>query len=427
MSRALWLSTFLCACAQAPASPPPVILVSIDGFRADYLDRGLTPVMSRLANDGVRAEALIPVFPTKTFPNHYSIVTGRWPGVHGIIGNEFFAPELGRGFRLADREAVRDARFWGAEPIWVTAELQGIATAPFFWPGSEAAIGGIRPAYVRAFDPGMPDTARVRQVLEWLDLPPGRRPGFLTLYTDVVDAAGHEFGPDAPETRAAIARADSLIGLLVTGLKARGLEGRVNFIVVSDHGMTSTSPQRVIHPDDFVDRDAVEVDALSPVLMLRPHAGLEDSIYRGLRRAPHLSTYRRAELPERYHLATSPRVPPLVAIADEGWEIRWRTGSGAVAGGDHGYDDSLPSMRATFLAHGPGFRRGVVVPPFRNIHLYALLAELLGVSPAPTDGSLDSVRTLLSGASTTSAPGRAPSSPSAAPARAGSSAARAPR
>ncbi len=427
MARALWLSTFLLACAQAPASPPPVILVSIDGFRADYLDRGLTPVMSRLANDGVRAEALIPVFPTKTFPSHYSIVTGRWPGVHGIIGNEFFAPELGRSFRLADREAVRDARFWGAEPIWVTAERQGIPTAPFFWPGSEAAIGGVRPAYVRAFDPGMPDTARVRQVLEWLDLPPGRRPRFLTLYTNVVDAAGHEFGPDAPETRVAIARADSLIGLLVTGLKARGLEGRVNLIVVSDHGMTSTSPQRVIHPDDFVARDAVEVEALSPVLMLRPHTGLEDSIYRGLRRAPHLSTYRRAELPERYHLATSPRVPPLVAIADEGWEIRWRTGSGVVGGGDHGYDDSLSSMRATFLAHGPGFRRGVIVPPFRNIHLYALMAELLGVSPAPTDGSLDSVRTLLSGASTTSAPGRAPSSPSAAPARAGSSAARAPR
>lgn len=427
MLRALCLSTLLLACTQAPASRPPVILVSLDGFRADYLDRGLTPVLSGLARDGVRAKALIPVFPTKTFPNHYSIVTGRWPGVHGIIGNEFFAPDLGRSFRMADREAVRDGRFWGAEPIWVTAERQGVITAPFFWPGSEAAIEGVRPTYMRPFDPGMPDSARVRQVLEWLDLPAARRPAFLTLYTSVVDAAGHERGPDAPETRAAIAQADSLVGRLLDGLKARGLERKVDLIVVSDHGMTSTSPTRVIYLDDLVDRGAVEVDALSPVLMLRPRAGLEESVYHHLKRAPHLTTYRRAELPERFHLLNSPRVPALVALADEGWEIRWRTGSGPVGLGDHGFDDSLPSMRAIFLAHGPDFRRGIVVPAFRNIHIYTLLAELLGIRPAATDGSPDSVRTLLSRASTTSEPDRAPSSASAGPAHADSSAVPAPR
>jgi predicted AlkP superfamily pyrophosphatase or phosphodiesterase len=427
MLRAVCLSTLLFACAQAPPSRPPVILVSLDGFRADYLNRGLTPVLSGLAREGVRATALIPVFPTKTFPNHYSIATGRWPGIHGIIGNEFYAPDLGRAFRMADRDAVRDARFWGAEPIWVTAERQGVATAPFFWPGSEAAIGGIRPTYVRPFDAGMPDSARVRQVLEWLDLPTDRRPAFLTLYTSVVDAAGHEHGPDAPETRSAIAQADSLIGRLLDGLKSRGLEGKVDLIVVSDHGMASTSPSRVISLDDFIDRESADVDALSPVLMLRPRAGLEDSIYRGLKRAPHLTTYRKAELPERFHLRENARVPALVALADEGWEIRWRTGAGPVGLGDHGYDDSLPSMRALFVAHGPDFRHGVVVPAFRNIHIYVLLAELLGVRPAATDGSPDSVRALLTRASTTSAPDRAPSSRSAGPAPADSSAAPAPR
>ncbi len=427
MLRVICLSTLLFACAQAPPSRPPVILVSLDGFRADYLDRGLTPVLSGLAREGVRAEALIPVFPTKTFPNHYSIVTGRWPGMHGIIGNEFFAPDLARAFRMADRDAVRDARFWGAEPIWVTAERQGIVTAPFFWPGSEAALGGTRPTYVRPFDAGMPDTARVRQVLEWLDQPLGRRPAFLTLYSSVVDAAGHEHGPDAPETRVAIVRADSLIGRLLDGLKARGLDRKVDLIVVSDHGMASTSPNRVIYLDDFVDRDGVDVDALSPVLMLRPRSGIEDSVYRGLKRAPHLTTYRKADLPERFHLRESPRVPAIVALADEGWEMRWRTGSAPVGLGDHGYDDTLPAMWAIFLARGPDFRRGVVVPAFRNIHIYALLAELLGVRPAPPDGSLDSVRALLSRASTTSVPDRAPSSRSAEPAHADSSAAPAPR
>lgn len=425
MLHVLCLSCLLLACA--PTGRPPVILVSLDGFRADYLDLGLTPALSRLAHDGVRATALVPVFPTKTFPNHHSIVTGRWPGVHGIIGNEFFAPELGRGFRMADRETVRDARFWGGEPIWVTAERQGVLTAPFFWPGSEAAIGGVRPAYARPFDAEIPDSARVRQVLEWLDLPAARRPVFMTLYTGVVDAAGHQRGPDAAETRAAIAQADSVIGRLLDGLKARGLDRKVDLIVVSDHGMTSTSPSRVIYLDDFVDRRTVEVDALSPVLMLRPREGLEDSVYDRLKRAPHLTTYRRAELPERFHLRDSPRVPALVAVAEEGWVMRWRTGSPSVGLGDHGYDDSLPSMRAIFLAYGPDFRRGVVVPAFRNIHIYALLAELLGVTPAATDGSLDSVRTLLRRASTTNEPARAPWSRSTATAHADSSAAPAPR
>ncbi len=324
MLLAFLLGILLSACAATPQNPTPVILVSVDGFRADYLDRGLTPVLARLAKEGVRATALVPVFPTKTFPNHYTIATGRWPGAHGIIGNEFFAPDVGRRFEMTDRDAVRDARFWGAEPIWVTAERQGVTTATLFWPGSEASIGGVRPTYMLPYDDDMPDSARVRQVLAWMDLPSGRRPAFLTLYTSVVDAAGHKFGPDAPQTRRAIMRADSTVGLLLAGLRSRHLEQQVNLIIVSDHGMAASSPRRVIHLDDYVDRAAVDVDALSPVLMLRPRAGLEDSVYRGLCRASHLSTYRRAELPARFHLAESRRVPALVAVADEGWAIRWR-------------------------------------------------------------------------------------------------------
>ncbi|MBA2457942.1 MAG: alkaline phosphatase family protein [Gemmatimonadales bacterium] len=415
MTRTLLpLALLLAGCAPPPGralSPAatersPLILVSLDGFRWDYLDRGLTPTLSRLAREGARATAMVPVFPTKTFPNHYTIVTGRWPANHGIVGNEFTAPELGARFGMGDRDAVRDARFWGAEPIWVTAERQGVRTAPLFWPGSEAAVGGIRPSYARPYDHDVPDSARVRQVLEWLDLPPARRPAFLTLYTSVVDAAGHDFGPDARETRIAIAQADSTIGLLVAGLAARRLERMVNLIIVSDHGMTATGPDRVINLADHLDQGALELDASSPVLMAHPRPGLEDSVYRSLRGAPHVTVYRRAELPARYHLAESPRVAPIVAIADEGWQIRvppepgddaWEPGFG-----DHGYDDSLASMRAIFIGRGPGFRRGLVVPPFRNIHVYPLLSELLGLRPAETDGSLDSVRAMLARPSATS-------------------------
>ena len=374
------------------------MLVSLDGFRWDYLDRGLTPNLSRLAREGVRAEAMVPVFPTKTFPNHYSIVTGRYPAKHGILGNVFTAPDVGGRLTLWDRDAVRDARYYLAEPIWVTAERQGQRTAPLFWPGSEAPINGVHPSYALPFDGEMPDTARVSRLLGWLDLPLEQRPTFLTLYSSAVDDAGHEYGPGAPETDRAIAQVDSLIGLLTTELVRRGRVRNMNLVIVSDHGMTSTGPDRVIRLDDYVSADAMQVDEMSTLLTAWPAAGLEDSVYRGLKRAPHLMVYRRAALPARFQLEGSPRVAPIVAIADEGWTIAQRTAADprpTIIPGNHGFDDTLPSMRAIFIAHGPAFRRGVTVPPFRNIHVYPLLAAVLGLTTAPTDGSLDSVRAVL--------------------------------
>jgi predicted AlkP superfamily pyrophosphatase or phosphodiesterase len=413
MRASVWIAIRRCCiataltggCAKAREAPPQadpgratVVLVSLDGFRWDYLDRGLTPNLSRLAREGVHAEAMVPVFPTKTFPNHYSIVTGRYPAKHGILGNLFTAPDVGGRFSLSNREAVRDGRYFLAEPIWVTAEKQGQLTAPMFWPGSEAPIDGVLPTYPVPFDGALPDTLRVRRLLEWLDLPAGRRPTFLTLYTSAVDNAGHDHGPGAEQTRRAIAQVDSLIGFLLAGLARRGTAHGVNLVIVSDHGMASTGPDRVLWLDDYVSGDALRVDETSALLTAWPAEGLEDSVYRALERAPHLTVYRKAQLPARFHLEGSPRVAPIVAIADEGWTIAQRTPadpSPTVLRGNHGYDDSLSSMRAIFIAHGPAFRRGVTVPPFRNIHVYPLLAEVLDLDPAPTDGSLDSVRAML--------------------------------
>lgn len=395
------LAAFLAACARPAAIDslrPTVVLVSIDGFRWDYLDRGLTPTLTRLVREGVRAEAMIPVFPTKTFPNHASIVTGRYPVHHGIIGNTFTAPDLGARLSMADLRSARDPRFWLAEPIWVTAERQGQRTAPFFWPGSEAPIGGVRPAYSVPYDPGMPDPARVTRVLRWLDLSPQWRPTFLTMYLSGVDGAGHSYGPDAPQTREAIAHADSIIGMLVEGLARRGIADRVNLIIVSDHGMTGLSPDRVIDLDRYVPSAWIDVDNLSPTLMAWPREGLTDSVYARLETVPHLTAFRRAELPERFHLQGSIRVPPIVALADPGWRIRQGSSLlGLSRSGDHGYDDTVTDMRAIFLAHGPAFRHGVVVRPFRNIHVYALIAEVLGLKAGETDGSLDSIRDVLAG------------------------------
>jgi predicted AlkP superfamily pyrophosphatase or phosphodiesterase len=401
---ALLLSGCTGRAREAPAPPAPgratVLLVSLDGFRWDYLDRGLTPNLSRLAREGVRAEAMVPVFPTKTFPNHYTIVTGRYPARHGIVGNVFTAPDVGSRLTLWDSLAVRDARFYLAEPIWATAERQGLRTAPLFWPGSEAPINGVRPSYHRPFDGQLPDTSRVRQLLHWLDLPGRLRPAFLTLYSATVDNAGHDYGPDAPETDRAIARADSLVGFLAQELDRRERIGELHLVIVSDHGMVSTGPDRVVWLDEYLAEDAIEVDEMSALLTAWPAEGLGDSVYRALKRAPHLAVYRRSELPERYRLRESPRVAPIVAIADPGWTIARRTAEDSdpeIILGNHGYDDSVTTMRAIFIGHGPAFRRGVVVPPFRNVHVYPLLAHILGIHPAASDGSLDSVRALLAG------------------------------
>jgi predicted AlkP superfamily pyrophosphatase or phosphodiesterase len=376
--------------AQPAGNRAPVVLVSLDGFSAEYLERGLTPTLAGIAANGVRARALVPVFPTKTFPNHFSMATGRYPAQHGIVGNEFTAPDLRARFDMRDRAAVRDPRFWLAEPIWVTAERRGLRTAPYFWPGSEAAIRGRRPTFWPPYRHDMPDSTRVRLVLDRLDeIPPA---ALVTLYLSGVDAAGHDHGPGSSATDSAIAAVDRVIGRLVAGIEARGRP--VNLLIVSDHGMAATSPARTIVLDDLVRRSWLDHDELSPVLMAWPRPGFTDSVITGLRRAPHLTVYRRGELPARWRLRASDRVAPVVAIADEGWTIAWRPGSEGempASLGNHGYDDSLPSMAGIFIAQGPAFERGVTAPAFRSVQVYAILARLLGLSSELRGAGLDSV------------------------------------
>ena len=385
---------------SAPPDSQAILLISLDGFRYDYLDRPAAVNLRALAARGVRARWMVPIFPTKTFPNHYSQVTGLYAEHHGVISNQMYDPAIG-WFSLADSSAASraDPRWWGGEPLWVTAVRQGRKSATFFWPGSDVEIAGTWPTYWRKWDPRVPNAERVTQVLEWLSLPGPEAPVFVTLYLSDVDGAGHDFGPDAPGTDSAIARVDSAVGALVRGIEARGLASRVNIIVVADHGMAPTSPERQIYLDDYLDLSGVTVVDWSPVALLLPRPGTEEDLYRALaRRHPHLTVYRRAEIPERLHYRAHPRIPPVVAVADEGWEITTRARAARRpprAGGQHGYDPALRSMGALFVAAGPAFARGTVVEPFQNVHLYALMAHVLGLRPAPNDGSLDSVRAVF--------------------------------
>jgi predicted AlkP superfamily pyrophosphatase or phosphodiesterase len=374
---------------------PPVLLIGVDGFHPSYLERPASRRLRELARAGVRARWLTPVFPTLTFPNFYTIATGLYPEHHGIVSNTIRDSTLG-WFKLRTA-AVLDPRWWSGEPIWATAIRQGKRAATFFWPGSDVAIGGVRPTYYKMFDSSIPNAARVTQVLEWLSLPADQAPSLITVYFGDVDDAGHQFGPDAPETDAAIARVDSAVGAIMDGLRVRGLEGRVNLVVVSDHGMAELEPGNLIYLDDVVDPATVEVVDLGPVLSLSPKPGAADTVYRALARMPHLRVFRKEDM-ATYHYGNHPRIPKIVAIADEGWVVTTH-GAAAIRSrltrGAHGYPPEIASMQAIFLARGPAFKKGAVVAPFQNIHVYALLAHLLGVTPAPNDGSLDSVKTVL--------------------------------
>ena len=378
--------------AEAPRAT--LILISLDGWRWDYHTKARVTNLRTLMARGVRAEALIPSFPTKTFPNHYTLVTGLYPGHHGVVGNTMRDPRTGRIFTMAKRAEVSDAMWWGGEPIWNTLQRSGGRAAAMFWPGSEAPIKGVRPTFWLPYEHGMPNDARVDRVLRWLDLPPDQRPSFVTLYFSDVDGAGHSFGPDSIELVRALEQVDAALGRLVRGLEERALTDRINIIVTADHGMAETTRQRVVFIDDYLTPGDGEIVDLNPAVGLWPRAGREDVTYRKLVTAhPRLSVYRRADTPQHWHYRDHERVPPIIGVVDEGWSVMRRASvveafarTARRVGGNHGYDPQAKSMHTLFVAAGPAFRSNVVVPPFENVHVYALMCRVLGITPAPHDG-----------------------------------------
>ena len=383
--------TVMVGSAQTGAAPI-VILISFDGWRWDYTDRAEVPHLRALAARGVRAEGLIPTFPSKTFPNHYSLVTGLYPERHGIVSNVIVDPGFPERFTMASKTA-KTARWWGGEPLWNTAMRQGLRTASMFWPGSEAPIGGLRPTYWKPYDEGMPNAARVRQVLKWLALPSDRQPAFITLYFSDVDSAGHAHGPDSAEVRQAAARLDGQLGQLLNGASRLNLMDRLNVVVVSDHGMAQLSDRRIIYLDDYLDLSTVEVVEWSPNLGLVPRSGSADAIYAALKdKHPALAIYKREDTPAHLGYRHNPRIPPIVGLAEEGWTIATRGRAfatriaGRSNGGGHGYDPTLKSMHGLFVAAGPHVREGVRVAAFENVHVYNFLCALLELKPAPNDG-----------------------------------------
>ncbi len=346
---------------------PTVILISLDGFRYDYIDKYKPPAISGLARSGVRAKWMIPSFPTKTFPNHYTIATGLYPQNHGIVENNVF--DFGEVFTMSKREQVQDPRWWLGEPIWVTAEKQGQRTASYFWVGTEAAIGGTSPSAWRIYNGRVPPAMRVDKVLGYLDQPADRRPTFISLYFSTTDDVGHEFGPDAEETKYGVWEADGYIERLMDGLKRRGIDQKVNVIITSDHGMANYYPKQATFLDDHINFDDAErILWTNEIQQIFPKAGKLDAIYSKIKALPHVTCWKKGEIPARLHYNDGRRVAPIVCSSEIGWittsRKRWDEWYKDLDDvnrprGAHGYDNKYQEMQATFIANGPAFKNGI--------------------------------------------------------------------
>ncbi len=355
-------------------SQPYVVMLSIDGFRHDYAEKYRAKNLLEIAKNGASTEAMIPSFPSKTFPNHYTLVTGLRPAEHGIVGNSFYSRSKGRTYSIGNRDEVTDGSWYQGTPLWVLAEQHQMLSASYYWVGSEANIQGYLPTYFETYDHKKPNDERIDKVLEWLELPDDTRPHIITLYFAIVDDAGHAFGPNSQETKQAVLEADRLIGRLRTELKA--LELPIYFIVTSDHGMTEINEGIDLSSIDFGNAVA---DFSSTMLMVYSDSSeLISSISEQLNQFPNLEVLSKQEAGERHGFVNDDRVGDLVVLCEPPYVIQKSPQS--VKGGTHGYDPlRYEDMGAIFYIEGPEVKAGTRIKAFDNVEVYPLVVELLGL------------------------------------------------
>ena len=378
-----------------------VLLISFDAFRHDYLNQANTPNFDNLVKEGVQADGLIPIYPSKTFPSYYAIATGLYADHSGIVDNHFYDPARKAWFKVSDRNTVEDGSWYKGEPIWNTAEKNGINTAPLYWVGSEAPIQHMQPSHWKEYDPNMPYTARVDSVLKWMTLPGDNAVDFATLYFEDIDHAGHKYGPNSDSVVATIQRADNIIGYLKQQMQQRQLWDSTDVIVVADHGMAELDSTKVIFLDSIVKPSQFEYVLPDPIAFLQPKPGELDSVYKALKaHEKHYKIYKRQDLPDSLHLGDSPRVADLVMICDLPYSIvsskYYKEFKAQLPSGNHGFRSSNPKMWGIFIAHGPDFKKGLHVKAFKSVDIYPLIAHLLQIPPAPNDGNFNEVKDFLS-------------------------------
>ena len=372
--------TLIAGCSlgtAAPASLPTIIVLSFDALGDRYLDRDTLPNFKTMMADGVRAP-FRPQFPSKTFPNHYSMATGLTPGEHGIVVNSFFDPERGEMFL---RTSASEGKWFGGEPIWVTAENAGIRTAAYFWTGSEAEIQGIRPSRWKLFDAAVADSAKLGQIMQWLRAPVAERPHLVMMYSGVVDGPSHRYGPDSPQGFAAVRAADRFLGAFRDSLSK--LSFGVDLIVVSDHGQIHVPREHDIDMDELIPKAGVFVDDEHATFSIwqdpkGPRVNMDSlaAFYRKM--IPHMRLFRPGDFPPEWRTNQNRRFGDIFMLADPGWEFVGTKPVNAVYTlGEHGYDPATPEMMGVLLASGPSFQRGVRLAERENRTLHELLIRLL--------------------------------------------------
>ena len=368
----------------ATLAKPYVILVSLDGFRWDYVDRYSPSFLTEFRKEGTSAENMIPVYPSKTFTNHLSIITGLYAENHGIVANSFYDPIRDEMYSLSNRAKVTDPTWYGGEPLWVTAEKQGMLAATYFWPGSEAPIGGIRPSYFYEFKKTTEPQDQTKQVVEWLKLPEHKRPHFISIYFHHVDT----FGPDSKEVKDAVLKLDQVLGEFYRELKTLNLP--VNLVLVSDHGMQALDRSKVIYVEELTRLGDAKLVGDGPQMMVYvKDAGEKMRIYKDLKKAEsHFKVYLRENLPSDYHLAKTPRAGDMVIIPEAPYSLNKSRLDPKFEAGAHGYDPQTTlTMRAIFYASGPKIKKHFQVKPFRNVNVFPFLAQILQLNvPSKMDG-----------------------------------------
>jgi predicted AlkP superfamily pyrophosphatase or phosphodiesterase len=387
-------------------SPPYVVMVSFDGFRHDYVEKYDTKNIKEFIKQGAAAEMMLPSFPSKTFPNHYTLVTGLYPGHHGLVDNTFYDKERDTFYSIRQRAKVEDPYYYGGLPLWQLVQQNGMKAASYFWVGSEAPIGGKFPDYYHKFDDSVPNVKRVEAVFDWLNLPAAERPHLITIYFSMVDTQGHEYGPNGEKTKEAVMQADSLVGMLVSGLEKINLP--VNVILVSDHGMyeMQNKPEYFIYQEDLLEgfskEDFIFVNNNTHANIFMKNKAKEDEIYNAIKaKESHFKIYKKADIPAKLHFNEHPRIGDLFLIAEPGYgfyskENLAKRPETRNIWGVHGFDPYItPEMGAIFYAKGPNILAGKTIPTFENIHVYPFVAAILGITPPKIDGDVKVLEGIL--------------------------------
>ena len=387
----------------ASEKKPYLILISLDGFRWDYLEKYKPPHLINFIKNGINSESLIPSFPTKTFPNHYTIATGMYPDKHGIIANSFYSYDKDMTYRIRDRAMVEDGSFYEGNPIWIQANKSNMVTASYFFVGTEANIQGLKPTYYYRFDNSVKNEVRVNQAIDWLKLPPKKRPHLITMYFSDMDDTGHKYGTkNDEELKKTLFELDKQLGVLFKGIEKTGLP--VNIIIVSDHGMSTVAIS------NFIAIEKIENDSLytsidnGAIVNIHPNDKNQiDSIYTYLKKKEsNFKVYKTENTPGFEYIPKNKNWGAIQILPDFGYYFSSTKGITSrkqhinTNFGVHGYDQKYKEMHGIFYANGPAFKKAYRIPSIKNIHIYPLMCEILGLEvPSNIDGNLDQIKNVL--------------------------------